>query len=280
MKILVLPGLGDIHWVMLKMESFIEQHCPGEKPEIWIWDFDGRRRGAEFVKRISFVKFGGYWEAPIRAGRGLFERAYMVNQDQLTQGFHHFDYFFCVNGGLRVGDNFETQILPEYKVNWNYQIDLDDIEPCPWENYVMFCFSDFGMFSKWVQQLPEAEIQKTLKNIQERGYEIVLTGSEWDKAFTKKIEINKAINLCGETSLDDLFALMKGAKAFVGWCGGNTMIAPHIGTKTLMLWSNYFKHQGFWTNWIRPDLINKTYFPADVSIGSENILRKFDELIR
>lgn len=278
MKILVLPGLGDIHWVMLKMESFIEQHCPGQKPEIWIWDFDGRRRGQEFVERIPFVKWGGYWEQPLRAGRGVFDKAYFLNEQQLVPGFHSFDYFMCVNGGLRVGANLETEILPEYKVNWDYDIYTDDIRLYDLENYVMFAFSDFGMFANWIEKMPEAEIQKILKDIQQKGYQIVLTGSRWDEALTNRIQINKCVNLCSKTTFADLLALMRGCKTFIGWCGGNTMLAPHLGTKTIMIWSDYFKYRGFWTNWVKPENIDKTYFPVDVAAGSDHVLRVFDKI--
>ena len=65
MKILTIPGIGDIHWVMLKLESWIAKNCPGEIPEVHVWNFDGRPRSEDFVKRIPFVKFGGYFNTKI-----------------------------------------------------------------------------------------------------------------------------------------------------------------------------------------------------------------------
>lgn len=148
MRILVIPGLGDIHWVALKLQSFIETHCPGERPEVFIWNFDGRPRSAEFVQRLPFVRFGGYWDEPLDIDRPAFQRAYMTGEDDAVPGFHGFDWFLCVNGSLRVGKPID-EILPEYRVDWNYPFEVragderraDEIG----EPYVLAYFTDHGL---------------------------------------------------------------------------------------------------------------------------------------
>ena len=78
MRILTICGIGDIHWVMLKMESFIEQNCKGTIPEITIWNFDGRPRADGFVSRIPFVKFAGYDNEPMNnIQKRLFHQVYI-----------------------------------------------------------------------------------------------------------------------------------------------------------------------------------------------------------
>lgn len=267
MKILVIPGIGDMHWVLLKLESFIEKHCPGEKPEVWVWNFDGRPRSGEFIKRIPFVTFGGYLDQPIDMDKKRFDESYMRGDPSYAKiaEFHGFDYYLCVNGMLRVGLPWNA-ILPQYKTNWNYEIQMDDC-PVPYDDkYIIFYFSDHGMFkNNWTSHLDAYKIKRMLDGLKKWDYKLVLTGSSWDEPFNEKIRNNDPdiINTCGQTTLPELLGQIKGASAFVGWCGGNTIISQHIGTPTLMLWSNYFKRE-FQTNWVDPDKINKIYKPMNV----------------
>lgn len=269
MKILTIPGIGDIHWVMLKMESFIKQNCPNEKPEIHIWNFDGRPRSADFVKRIPFVKFGGYFNQPIDIDRKRFNASYMTDGYQQIRDFHGFDHYLCVNGGLRIGHSLEN-ILPQYKINWDYEIDLRGCYTPFNEPYIIFYFSDHGMFKDWIKHMPPKKIKELLASI--KGYKLILTGSSWDGNFNQLLESENVLNYCGDTSLDELLGLIKGASAFVGWCGGNTIISQHLNTPTLMLWSDYFPHKAFQTNWVNPEKLGKIYQPMNVE-GFE--LREF-----
>lgn len=285
MKILVIPGIGDIHWVLLKLEAFIAKNCPGEKPEVWVWNFDGRPRSGDFIKRIPFVKFGGYLDRSIDMDKKRFHNSYMKGdpRDAKIQNFHGFDYYLCVNGMLRVGADWKT-IFPEYNTNWNYEINLDGCTTPIKEKYIMFYFSDHGMFKgAWTGHLTHHKIAKLLNNMQNWGYKLVLTGSSWDKPFNDKImqaiTTSQVINMCGDTSLDDLLGMIKGAAAFVGWCGGNTIISQHLNTPTLMLWSNYFDKR-FQTNWVDPRRINNMYIPMNVeNLDAQQFYKNVRELI-
>lgn len=260
MKLLTICGIGDIHWVMLKMESFIEQNCKGEKPEVHIWNFDGRPRSGDFVKRIPFVEFGGYFNQPLEIDKHRFHTSYFHNKYQEIKNFHGFDAYLCLNGGLREGYSMDD-ILPQYKTNWNYEINLDGCETTIKEPYIIFYFSNHGMFQEWVNHLTPKKIKQLLSQI--KGYKLILTGSTWDSEFNRFLESDDVINMCGETSLDDLLGLIKGASAFVGWCGGNTIVSQHLNTPTLMLWSNYFD-KPFQTNWVSPDRQGTIYRPMNV----------------
>ena len=116
MKILVIPGIGDIHWVLLKMESFIKKNCKGEIPEVWVWNFDGRPRSGEYIERIPFVKFGGYLNKPMDMDKYRFEESYMRGDPaySIIPKFHGFDYYMCFNGMLRVGLPW-NDILQQYE---------------------------------------------------------------------------------------------------------------------------------------------------------------------
>jgi hypothetical protein len=276
MKILLIPGIGDIHWVMLKMESWIAKNCPGEKPEIWIWNFDGRPRSGDFVRRIPFVKFGGYLDRNIDMDKRKFHHSYMTGLVSEIKDFYGFDYYICVNGELRIGKLMD-RILPRYEINWDYEIDLKGCEPPIDDPYIIFYFSNHGMFTQWVRAMPPEKIKKFIGSI--KDHRLILTGSTWDSDFNKLLEGGNVENWCGDTSLDQLFGLMKGAKAFVGWCGGNTIVSQHINTPTLMLWSDYFIKQ-FQTNWVKPEKIGTIYKPLNVeNLTFETFRKNLDELL-
>jgi hypothetical protein len=272
MRILTICGIGDIHWVMLKMESFIEKECKGVIPEITVWNFDGRPRADGFVKRIPFVKFAGYDNEPMgRQQKRLFHEVYMDGSKEVVAGFKGYDYFICVNGSLRIGHSMNN-IMPQYGTNWNYKINVDDCTSSYNEPYIIFYFSNHGMFTDWVSKMNSEKIRSFMQQI--KGYKLILTGSSWDAPFNQELEDNGVINLCGKTSLDDLFGLIKGASAFVGWCGGNTIVSQHLNTPTLMLWSDYFSHRAFQTNWVDPDRLGKVYIPMDVETANNDSLMR------
>jgi hypothetical protein len=272
MRILTICGIGDIHWVMLKMESFIEKECKGVIPEITVWNFDGRPRADGFVKRIPFVKFAGYDNEPMgRQQKRLFHEVYMDGSKEVVAGFKGYDYFICVNGSLRIGHSMNN-IMPQYGTNWNYKINVDDCTSSYSEPYIIFYFSNHGMFTDWVSKMNSEKIRSFMQQI--KGYKLILTGSSWDAPFNQELEDNGVINLCGKTSLDDLFGLIKGASAFVGWCGGNTIVSQHLNTPTLMLWSDYFSHRAFQTNWVDPERLGKVYIPMDVETANNDSLMR------
>jgi ADP-heptose:LPS heptosyltransferase len=274
MKILTIPGIGDIHWVMLKLESWIAKNCPGEIPEVHVWNFDGRPRSEDFVRRIPFVKFAGYFNTKIEDldsfQKKIFQRSYMTGRNGSEEkGYLGFDTYLCVNGQLRVGHDMKN-ILPNYETNWDYKLDLTGTEPKIKEPYIIFYFSDHGMFKQWVTNLTPEKIKEFLSLI--KGYRLILTGSTWDGPFNKHLEDAGVENWCGDTSLDELLSLIRGASAFVGWCGGNTIISQHLNTPTLMLWSDYFPSKAFQTNWVKPEKIGTVYKNLNVENLTVNTL--------
>jgi len=229
-------------------------------------------RADGFVSRIPFVKFAGYDNQPMgNQQKRLFHQMYMDGSKDLVTGFKGYDYFVCVNGSLRIGHSMNN-ILPQYKTNWNYQINVDDCTSPYSEPYIIFYFSNHGMFTDWVSKMTPEKIRSFMQQI--KGYKLILTGSSWDAQFNQELQDNGVVNLCGKTSLSELFGLIKGASAFVGWCGGNTIVSQHLNTPTLMLWSNYFEHKAFQTNWVDPDRLGKVYIPMDVETATNDSLMK------
>lgn len=272
-RVLVIPGWGDIHWCFLKLEGLLAKL--GNPPcEVVIWNFDGRPRSIDFVGKVPFVKPGGYWRGIDHTEFPLFKKTYMDGGLDIVENFHGFDFLLCFNGTLRVGKPF-SEILPEIPINWRYPITENDAErqfsaeyKSKYGKFALLAFSDYGMFEKWVQAFPLSHIREYLRVIRERHPDLtfLLTGSAWDCRFNNQIgEDSKLVNLCGKTSTDQFFALMRAAEIFVGVSGGNTILSQHFGTPTVILWSEkQFPHSGFFTNWVEPVKIGRCYYPVVV----------------
>jgi hypothetical protein len=96
---------------------------------------------------------------------------------------------------------------------------------------------------------------------------LILTGSRWDEPLNDWLSSNCGSyleDLTGKTTLSELIGLIRGAGAFAGWPGGNTMISTHFGINTYILWSDVYKH-GFYTNWVDPDKVNRSYIFDNIS---------------
>lgn len=269
MKVLVLPGMGDIYWVAVALEDFARQHgC--ERPKVWIWDFDGRRRSAEYVERIPFVTFGGYWEHPNDGPE--FSESYMRDGRSVFPDFHGFDFYLSANGALRHGRTVEDAFAG-YRTDWYFPLVRTEAEVAHEEQmrrehgrYIVAHLSEFGMFSHWAKAWGVTGCASLVHWVRElTGLPVLLTGCEWDRPFAAKVAAaSKSISLCGETNLDEFFGLFRGAAGCIGWCGGNTIKATYLRKPTTIIWSRYFKDPRFYRNACPPDAWGRWYEAAVV----------------
>ena len=77
------------------------------------------------------------------------------------------------------------------------------------------------------------------------------------KGFDKD---NILIDMIAKTTFDELSALIRCSKIFLGMPAGNTIYSTVIKHPTIILWSNYFSKE-FATNCIPPDSFGKWYHP-------------------
>ncbi len=74
------------------------------------------------------------------------------------------------------------------------------------------------------------------------GYQVVLVGDKRDRELTKDWQ---GINLCGELSLLDVVAVIKGALLFLGNDSGLLHVARAIGTKAIQIYGGTHPTLGF-----------------------------------
>lgn len=268
-RILLPSGIGDIHWVMLKMRSFLESL--GQKAEAWVFDTDGRPRSLDFIRRIPFVKAGGNYSTPDGFGMGQerdrFTRAYSGTSLDLVPGFLEFDYLMCFNGSLTSGIDLEKGILPGFKTEWDYPVtetpgDVATAKAFKKKHgrYVLLFLSEFSSLSRWVAAIGEEKLRQLLSTLKKKfpRKQIVLTGSPWDAPLNRRLS-DLAVDMSGKTKLGPFLSLVRNADAFVGFPGGNTIVSTHFGTPTVILWHKTYPNLRFRSNWADPKKAGTLY---------------------
>lgn len=288
-KILVLPGIGDIYWVMTMLEDFCEQRRI-VNPTVAVWDFEGRQRGIEYVQRIPFVKSGGYFVKPPHPHKlPAFRQSYQTGQRSIIKGLFGHHYYIAVNGAIRHGRSIAD--ATKCSVNWYPTYTRTDAERtaeaklrADFGDYIMLHFSAFGMFRYWTQAWPLEKCATFIQRVRERsGKTLLLTGAGWDRPFAEELAVRTGVvNLVGLTDADAFFGLLHGASAVAGWCGGNTILATTLQKPTMMLWSReFFPNQGFYRQACPPDAWDQWYLSRTVEDTSpEDAARDFLSLIQ
>ena len=76
LNILVPPGIGDIYWVMVKLQSFLRERQITVPPNVHIVSLDSAKdRSADYVRMVPFVRGAGYKQCNRHSS--LWKEAYM-----------------------------------------------------------------------------------------------------------------------------------------------------------------------------------------------------------
>lgn len=267
-RILVLPGIGDIYWVAVALQSFAKQHGL-EDLELTVWDFDGRRRSAEYVERIPFVRCGGYFNRPPHPHKlPAFRQSYLTGECSVFPGLFGFDLYMAANGALRTGYTVEEAFGVE--CDWYFDLtrtqaegDAEVAMRQEYGPYIVTHFSEFGMFTAWVRAWGVDKCAALLTRVHAAtGCTMLLTGCDWDRPFAAKIAAKcprGVVDLTGDTNPDTFFGMLRGAAGVLGWCGGNTILATALRIPTLIAWSRAFPDARFFRNACPPDAIGNHY---------------------
>ncbi len=258
--ILLMPGLGDIHWILLKLQAWLNEKGWVDKPEVWIWDIDNRPRSIDYFDYVPWVKKGGYFHLPlIGEDKRIFDTLYLHKGSyDAAPNFHGFDMLFGTNGNMRNGVPF-TEIMEGFPCNYEYgpvginDSFLDFVK----RPYILCGFSNHGMFGgKWVKHITPEVISGLIRGIRvEFGdrFDFVFTGCEWDKPYADKCCARTTFkNICGKTDLHQFLSLIKNASAYMGFCGGNSIMAQHLGIPTVEWWSKTYFPQHDRKGWETP----------------------------
>lgn len=277
-KILVPPGIGDSYWSIVKMESFLQR----EKlllPDIYVAsprdkEFDGHKRAFPFIEMFPFLHSSGITvSAQDPKSRMLWLEAYAQAGRTIFKNVLGMDYFLSYNGHLRIGKELEN-VDPDLACDWfpplfvsleqeRYRLDAQG----KYGRYIVFYFVFQGTYSYWTKEFPLPQVLASIKEICRRtGCTPVFAGARWDekdKSLAQvKAAIPGAIDLVGKTDVQQLFGLLRGAQAVVGYPSGLTIMSAVLGQKTLVIWNDYYNSDFAW-HAMPPETRKVTYFAAN-----------------
>lgn len=268
---LMLPGMGDIYWSLVKLRALHRRDYPGcPEPSVYLWDIDGRRRSDGYVRRVPWVHFGGHIAG--KADRDFEEVYYRAGRWLIPNKFG-MDYLMAFNGWLRQGKSLE-EAAPGLASDWRFPLHQPLEERAAeadarrvWGRYIVVYVSDHGMFRQWRDTWGVKGCADYVRAVAVRtGALPIFTGSAWDTAFGSAVAelVPGAVDIVGKTDLDQFMGILRGAVGCIGWCGGNTIQAVQLGIPTQIVWSGYFPHKDFFRNACPPDAWGKTYQAATI----------------
>lgn len=273
--VLVPPGLGDSYWSIVKMQSFLaKEHI--EIADVILFtksgedQYNSQSRSTPFLQMFPFVRPSGVMVAVNAKQRAIWEEAYKQQNRTIFRNVLGCNYLVSYNGYLRVGKQLE-EIDPSIACNWYPPMFVS------WEQeaYQRYCLAEYGKYmvcyfpthttyEHWIREFSIEEIVSSInKIVNATGLTPVFAGAKWDSndIGTKQIMdgVTNCIDLTGETTLDQLFGLLKGAEIVVGFPSGMTVLSAVFKKKTLIIWNNYYNNNFVW-NCVPPDVRKVSYF--------------------
>ena len=279
--VLLPPGLGDIHWVLLKLQGFLNAHG-FNGADVWIWDVGGPRRSAEFVKRVPFVRFIDYLVVPDRRAVS----AFCTQLNPVMANTWGFDFVIALNGYLEAGLPLEPA-MDNAAIHWDYPI-LTTPAECefarshtargPW---ILLYFSGLAqVFKRWTDLVTPKRVADLIDELQYAWPDrrVIFVGLPWDHGFAEQVSGVAAENLVGQTSFDEYVALLRGADGMIGFANGNTILTTHFGVPTVMVWNqDRYTYANFRLNWVAPQSL---YAPVEIdNFDPESLVSKLRSLM-
>lgn len=271
-SILLPPGIGDIYWTLVKMQSLLKWENIGIPNVSTVCNIDknnGHMRGHQFIEMFPFLN--ATWENIENDPKNqvLYNEAYGRAGQTIFSNYPGYDYFMSYNGNIDKGVSLE-KIDTDLECNWFPPMFISKNQDrfkrnAKWlyGNYVIFHFMFYGTFSYWLKEFSVSQVIDYIKKISNKLDLIpILVAGGWNSDEVGIIEIlehTSCVDMIGKTSTEELFGLIRGAKMVIGFPSGLTMLAPVLGTKTLTIWNNYYPEATSY-NVVPPSLVNKKYF--------------------
>lgn len=272
-KILLPPGFGDSYWSVIKLKSFLEENNLG-LPDVYIacprdLKHNGHERSFPFLEMFPFLHVAEETRHANGPNKKIWNEAYAKTGRTVFKDILECDYFIAYNGHLRVGKRMED--IDKYDTHWSppmfVSLEQEKFQKeCreKYGKYIVFYFPHYGTFIHWSREFPIARVAEYINKVcQASACTPVFAGAKWDsedQKFAKiKRQVTGYIDLTGQTSVQQLFGLMKGSELVVGYPSGLTILAATLGLKTLTIWNDYYNRQFAW-HCVQDEVKNKTYF--------------------
>lgn len=249
LKIGLPAGIGDVHWVMLKMDAIKAANDPCE-----ITFYVNEHTPARVAPMLELLP----WTKEVRYHTWL-HHPHMNSEVIWNPIASEVDFGIILNDALEHGKRIET-LLPEYEVNWNYPVLLQpddrqdaenlqrDINPlviiylCSMATNRLWGDEDWNI-GKWLEVI-NGIYAITKKRLVLVGSSFEMFRDEWRddlgvyeelKRLDPNID-NKVYNLIGQTTVPEVLAMINEADLVVGMPSGMTIMAAHFRRPTVTIW--------------------------------------------
>jgi len=265
-RILVPGGIGDVYWILVKLEAFCEREGIKEKPTVLVLADDGvwessRVRAVPFLEMVPFIKVGDPPTVPMypqepksKYLQEVYRRVSIEFYQTVFPGFMGYEYFMCYNGLINTGHWLEKD--DDLECNWYLPLKISKSQKkakadckAKYGKYAVFYFSMVGDFlTKNMGQFSLDKMAESINSFVDRsGLTPIFVGAWWDLKWPVPkwkdhlpilmSKIPGSINLVGKTSLEQVFGIMQGAELVSGFHCGLTNIAIMFKKKTVLLWA-------------------------------------------
>lgn len=243
------PGIGDLHWIMAKLESFKEKNEIKKIKVRMNLGWEDKKSihdcSLEYLELVPFIDDAESvveiipFEYALAGGSGT----------PLFKNHGDCDYMIEFNSCLEKGIKLKD-ILPEYETNFDYPI----LEPAAAERFAKEIKKNAGgtlalLFTGgwdgnqvWVKDLwaPADWMALARKIYAATKCRPVLIGARWDRSYAERLlslDRDEIIyDIIGKTSVADLFALIREASILVAYQCGPVMMATKFRTPVTGFW--------------------------------------------
>lgn len=263
LKIWVPDGIGDIHWIFLKLQSLVKK-CGAEGVDLYIRDLSPvrPRRSEEFVRMNPLVR-----------------NVYFVQRllDLPLEGVlvedSGFDYVLDPTRWLTSGREL-IDWIPVLTTNFEYPFNYDkpgSIYP----DRVVLSFGNESSEQAWGSDWSVADWAYLVRVLSQK-FSVWVVGLDCDLAYSKKVAEAGCVFMSqiGETSFKEALDLITTSKLFVGSISGLIMVSAFLNHPTVSIWPGASASQPLPSkmrfSWIgnRPP-----YYATSFEVGKRNVAK-------
>jgi SAM-dependent methyltransferase len=294
-RVLLPPGIGDSYWSLIKLESFLEREEIEPPVDAYVAcnrskAHNGHKRAFPFISMFPFVCATGVSVGSQVRRDDVWQEAYARRGRTIFRDVYGCDFFISYNGHLRFGESME-EIDPDLECNWRPPrfISLEEDQyrrRCAdqYGDYIVYYFVFHGTYRHWTKEFDIKSVAQYVRGATEKyGCTPVFAGAIWDgeEATLNHLvrQVPGTVDLRGKTNMGQVFGLMRGARAVVGYPSGLTILGAVLDCPTLIVWNKYYNRQFFW-ECCPPDTRNKTYLVEDTGgLTAERLVERTGELL-
>lgn len=266
-------GVGDIHWVLLKMPGLKAAEAPCKLTLIIPGHGDAAMifRAKEYFELLPWLD-GARMEIgpPVMMDYGADDPAIA-------------NYILIANGHLERGQRIENW-HDEWPVDYRYPVIVPDearqfarqIKENVGKLVVFYCSSKAWNYEVSGKAWTIDDWNELTQMLNVHGITPVLIGKHWDNDYSAEFRSRncRLCDLTGKTTIAQVMALYEIADAVVGMCSGITILAAHARVPAIVFWpekgktgARFEMHRDFQTNWVDHELLEKRQY-VPLSLGT------------